>query len=70
MERSAWDKIVSGAGAVVAVVLVLLGSMAIYGGIFARDNVRDRLERYLAWYDRYAKNPKPSAGATSSSSGR
>ena len=44
MERSAWDKIVSGAGAVVALVLIVLGSMAIYGGIFARDNVRDRLE--------------------------
>lgn len=44
MDRSAWDKIVSGAGAVVAVVLIVLGSMAIYGGIFARDNVRDRLE--------------------------
>jgi hypothetical protein len=44
MNRSTWDKIVSGAGAVVAVVLIVLGSMAIYGGIFARDNVRDRLE--------------------------
>ena len=44
MDRSTWDKIVSGAGAVVAVVLIVLGSMAIYGGIFARDNVRDRLE--------------------------
>ena len=44
MDRSTWDKVVSGAGAVVAVVLIVLGSMAIYGGIFARDNVRDRLE--------------------------
>ena len=44
MDRSAWDKIVSGAGAVVAVVMIVLGSMAIYGGIFARDNVQDRLE--------------------------
>jgi hypothetical protein len=44
MDRSAWDRIVSGAGAVVAVVLIVLGSMAIYGGVFARNNVQDRLE--------------------------
>lgn len=44
MERSTWDKIVSGAGAVVAVVLLVMGAAAIYGGTFARDNVRDRLE--------------------------
>jgi hypothetical protein len=43
MDRSGWDKIVSGAGAVVAVVLITLGAMAIYGGNFGRDNVRDRL---------------------------
>jgi hypothetical protein len=43
MDRSNWDKIVSGAGAVVAVVLIVLGGMAIYGGNFGRDNVRDRL---------------------------
>jgi hypothetical protein len=43
MDRSNWDKIVSGAGAVVAVVLLVLGAMAIYGGSFGRDNVRDRL---------------------------
>jgi hypothetical protein len=44
MERSSWDRIVSGAGAVVAVVLIVLGTAAIYGGWFGRDNVRDRLE--------------------------
>jgi hypothetical protein len=43
MDRSSWDKIVSAAGAVVAVVLIVLGAMAIYGGQFGRDNVRDRL---------------------------
>ena len=43
MDRSSWDKIVSGAGAVIAVVLIALGAMAIYGGQFGRDNVRDRL---------------------------
>lgn len=44
MDRSSWDKIVSGAGAAVAVVLIVLGAMAIYGGNFGRQNVRDRLE--------------------------
>jgi hypothetical protein len=44
MERSSWDRIVSGAGTVVAVVLIVLGAAAIYGGWFGRDNVRDRLE--------------------------
>ena len=44
MDRSNWDKMVSGAGAVVAVVLIALGAMAIYGGNFGRQNVRDRLE--------------------------
>jgi hypothetical protein len=32
--------------------------------------VRDRLERYLAWYDKYAKTAKPSAGGTSTTAGR
>ncbi|HET9673018.1 MAG TPA: hypothetical protein VFQ40_09255 [Actinomycetota bacterium] len=44
MNRKSWDQIVSGAGAVVAVVLIVLGAMAIYGGNFGRENVRDRLE--------------------------
>jgi hypothetical protein len=44
MQRKMWDQIVSGAGAVVAVVLLLLGGVAIYGGMFGQDNVRDRLE--------------------------
>lgn len=44
MDRKALDQIVSGAGAVVAIVLIVLGAMAIYGGNFGRQNVRDRLE--------------------------
>jgi hypothetical protein len=44
MDRGNWDKIVSGAGAVIAVVLIALGAMAIYGGNFGQQNVRDRLE--------------------------
>jgi hypothetical protein len=43
MDRSGWDRIVSGAGAVVAVMLIVLGAMAIYGGNFGQQNVRDRL---------------------------
>ena len=43
MDRTTWDRLVSGAGAVIAVALVVLGAMAIYGGDFGRDNVRDRL---------------------------
>jgi hypothetical protein len=43
MDRRAWDQIVSGAGAVVAVVLLALGAAAIYGGNFGRDNVKDEL---------------------------
>ena len=39
-------------------------------GIRKPSYVRDRLERYLAWYDEYAKNPKPSAGGTSTAAGR
>jgi hypothetical protein len=44
MNRSAWDRIVSTTGIVVAVVLLVLGGLAIYGGNFGRENVRDRLE--------------------------
>jgi hypothetical protein len=44
VDRRTWDQVVSAAGAVVAVVLVLLGVLAIYGGNFGQDNVRDRLE--------------------------
>jgi hypothetical protein len=62
MDRSTWDKIVSGAGAVVAVVLIVLGSMAIYGGIFARNNVRDRLEpQQIAFPPAEAMTPEENA---------
>jgi hypothetical protein len=44
MDRRLIDLMVSWAGAVVAVALVALGAAAIYGGSFALDNVRDRLE--------------------------
>ena len=44
MDRSLIDRLVSWAGAVVALALIALGAAAIYGGGFALDNVRDRLE--------------------------
>ena len=44
MERKTWDQIVSSAGAVVAIVLIVVGAATWFGGNFGRDNVRDRLE--------------------------
>jgi hypothetical protein len=42
--RSLLDRIVSVTGGIMAFALVALGAAAIYGGSFAMDNVRDRLE--------------------------
>lgn len=44
MSRRTIDLLISWSGAVVAIVMVALGAAAIYGGSFALDNVRDRLE--------------------------
>jgi hypothetical protein len=44
MERKTWDKLISGAGAVLAAVFIVVGALAVYGGNFGRDNVTDRLE--------------------------
>jgi hypothetical protein len=44
MNRKAWDQLVSSAGVVLAVALIVLGALAIYGGNFAQSNVTDRLE--------------------------
>ena len=44
MDRKVWDQMISAAGVVVAVVLIVLGGLAIFGGNFAQDNVTDRLE--------------------------
>ena len=62
MDRSNWDKIVSGAGAVVAVVLIALGAMAIYGGNFGQQNVRDRLvPQHIAFPPAEAMTPQERA---------
>ena len=42
-QRTMWDTIVSGAGAVIAVALIMIGAAAVYGGNFGRDNVQERL---------------------------
>ena len=44
MDRSLVDRLISWSGAVVALALVALGAAAVFGGSFALDNVRDRLE--------------------------
>lgn len=44
MNRKAWDQLVSTAGVVLAVALIVLGALAVYGGNFAQSNVTDRLE--------------------------
>ena len=44
LDRSIVDRLVSWSGVVVAVAMVALGAAAIYGGTFALQNVRDRLE--------------------------
>ena len=43
MDRKAWDKMISASGLVIAVVLIVVGALAIYGGNFGRQNVQDRL---------------------------
>jgi hypothetical protein len=44
MDRRFIDLLMSWSGALVAIVMVALGAAAIFGGSFALDNVRDRLE--------------------------
>ena len=42
-QRTMWDTMVSGAAAVIAVALIMIGAAAVYGGNFGRQNVQDRL---------------------------
>jgi hypothetical protein len=44
LDRRLIDRLVSWSGAVVAAVLLLVGAAAIFGGSFALQNVKDRLE--------------------------
>jgi len=43
MNRKVWDQLISTAGLVLAVTLIVLGGLAIYGGTYGQQNVRDRL---------------------------
>jgi hypothetical protein len=43
VDRRTWDQIVSAAGGVVAFVLIVVGAAAVFGGLFGRSNVTDRL---------------------------
>ena len=43
MDRKSWDRLVSWTGLIVAVVLIVVGAMAVYGGRFGQQNVTDRL---------------------------
>jgi hypothetical protein len=61
-ERKLIDLLVSWAGAVVAVALIALGGAALYGGSFAIDNVRDRLEpQNIAFPPAEAMSPEETA---------
>jgi hypothetical protein len=44
MDRRAWDRLVSTASIIIAVAMIVLGGLAIYGGNFGQQNVRDRLQ--------------------------
>ena len=66
MERKAWDRLVSTAALVLAVALLLVGGLAIYGGNFGQNNVRDRLEPEnvtFAPYDAMSAEERQSVGA-------
>jgi hypothetical protein len=43
MDRKSWDRLVSWTGLLVAVVLIVVGAMSVYGGNFGQQNVTDRL---------------------------
>jgi hypothetical protein len=62
MDRKTLDRLVSGSGLVVAVVLVLLGAAAIFGGSFGRNNVRDQLiPQHIQFPPAEAMSPEESA---------
>jgi hypothetical protein len=44
MDRTVWDRMVSGGAMLLAIVLIIVGAAAVYGGNFGRNNVRDRLQ--------------------------
>jgi hypothetical protein len=62
LDRRVVDLLISWMGAVVAVALIALGAAAIYGGTFAMDNVKDRLEpQNIAFPPAEAMSPEETA---------
>jgi hypothetical protein len=62
MNRKVWDRIVSASAAVIAVALIVLGGLAIYGGNFGRDNVQTRLQpEHIAFPPLDAMSPEEKA---------
>jgi hypothetical protein len=53
MDRKAWDRLVSWSGLIVAIVLILVGAMAVYGGSFGQQNVKDRLAPQMVTFPPY-----------------
>jgi hypothetical protein len=53
MDRTSWDRLISGAGAIVAIVLIVVGAFAVYGGKFGQDNVSERLEPQKIYFPPY-----------------
>jgi hypothetical protein len=43
MDRKSWDRLVSWSGLIVAIALIVVGALAVYGGRFGQNNVTDRL---------------------------
>jgi hypothetical protein len=54
MNRKVWDQLVSWAAVVLAVTLIVMGGLAIYGGHFGQQNVRDRLTPEKVTFPPYA----------------
>jgi len=54
MERKGWDQLVSVSGLVIGIVLLVMGALAIYGGNFGRNNVRDRLTPEKVFFAPYS----------------
>jgi hypothetical protein len=54
MNRKAWDQLVSWAAVVLAVTMIVMGGLAIYGGHFGQQNVRDRLTPEKVTFPPYA----------------
>ena len=65
MNRKLWDQIVSAGAAVIAVAMIVLGGLAIYGGNFGRDNVTSRLapeKVFFAPYDAMSPEEQQTLG--------